>query len=82
MEIGAFKIDNSTFWKFSSVHFDNRLTFEYHMYELCKHGLTYSYSWFEEYYDYPLILRFSKFIEKLLRSFRIRRRPWKSSFTL
>ena len=31
MEIGAFKIDNSTFRKFLDVHFDNRLTFEYHM---------------------------------------------------
>ena len=33
---------------------------------ICKseHGLTYWYSWFKEYFNYPLILRFSKFIEK------------------
>ena len=31
MEISAFKIDNSTFEKFSGVHFGNRLTFDYHM---------------------------------------------------
>ena len=31
MEIGDFKIDNSNFQKFSGAHFDNRLTFEYHM---------------------------------------------------
>ena len=31
MEIGAFKIDNSTFPKFSGVHFDHILKFEYHM---------------------------------------------------
>ena len=31
MEIVDFKIDNSNFQKFSSAHFDNRLTFEYHM---------------------------------------------------
>ena len=30
-EIGAFKISNDNFQKFSGVHFDNRLTFEYHM---------------------------------------------------
>ena len=31
MEIGAFKIDNSTFPKFAGVHFDHILKFEYHM---------------------------------------------------
>ena len=31
MEIGAFKIDNSTFHRFSSLHFVNRLTLQYHM---------------------------------------------------
>ena len=30
MEID-FKIDNSNFQKFSDAHFNNRLTFEYHM---------------------------------------------------
>ena len=29
MEIGAFKIDN--FQNISGAHFDNRLTFEYHL---------------------------------------------------
>ena len=48
MEISEFKIDNNTFQKLSGAHFDNRLTFEYHMLELCKHGLTYWYSWFKE----------------------------------
>ena len=82
MKIGDFKIDNSNFQKFSGAHFDNRLIFEYHIYELCKHGLRYWYSWFKEYFNYLLILRFSKLIEKLFRSFRIRRKSWKSSFTL
>ena len=31
MEIGDFKIDNSNFQNFPGAHFDNRLTFEYHM---------------------------------------------------
>ena len=37
MEIGEFKIVNSTFQKFSGAHFDDRLKFEYHMKEICKH---------------------------------------------
>ena len=40
MEIGDFEMDNGNFQKFSGAHFDNRLLFEYHMYELSKHGLT------------------------------------------
>ena len=31
MEISVFKIDNSTFDKVSGIHFDDRLTFHYHM---------------------------------------------------
>ena len=30
MEISAFKINNSTFEKFSGVHFNNRPTFKYY----------------------------------------------------
>ena len=63
MEIGDFKIDNRNFQKFRGAHFDNRFPFQYF-----KHGLTYWYSRFKEYFNYPLILRFSKFIEKLMRS--------------
>ena len=31
MEIGDFKIDSSNFQTFIGDHFDNRLTFKYHM---------------------------------------------------
>ena len=31
MEIGDSKIDDSDSGKFSGAHFDNRLTFDYHM---------------------------------------------------
>ena len=51
MEIGAFKIDNSTFRKCSGIHFDNRLTFECNIKEFSKHGLPYWYSWFKEYFN-------------------------------
>ena len=36
MEIGDFKIENSAFEKLLGVHFDNRLTFDYHISGLCK----------------------------------------------
>ena len=36
MEIGHFKIENSTCEKLLGVTFDNRLTFDYHILGLCK----------------------------------------------
>ena len=36
MEIDDFRIENSTCGKFSGAHFDNRLTFDYHISELWK----------------------------------------------
>ena len=36
MEIGNFEIENSTCEKLLGVHFDNRLTFDYHISGLCK----------------------------------------------
>ena len=36
MEIGDFEIENSTCEKLLGVHFDNRLTFDYHISGLCK----------------------------------------------
>ena len=39
MEIGDFKIENSTVEKLLGVHFDNSLTFNYHISELCEKRL-------------------------------------------
>ena len=39
MEIGDFKIENSTVKKLLGVHFDNSLTFNYHISELCEKRL-------------------------------------------
>ena len=36
MEVGDFDIENSTCEKLLGVHFDNSVTFDYHMSELCK----------------------------------------------
>ena len=36
IEIGDFEIENSKFKKLLGVHFDNRLTFDYHISGLCK----------------------------------------------
>ena len=36
MEISDFEIENSTWEKHLEVHFNNRLTFEYHLSELCE----------------------------------------------
>ena len=36
MEIGNLEMDSSTFGKLLGVHFDNRLTFDYHISRLCK----------------------------------------------
>ena len=36
MEIGDFRIENSTCEKLLGVHFDNSLTFDYHISGLCK----------------------------------------------
>ena len=36
MEIRDFEIENSTLEKHLEVHFNNRLTFDYHLSELCE----------------------------------------------
>ena len=36
MEISDFEIESSTWEKHLEVHFNNRLTFEYHLSELCE----------------------------------------------
>ena len=36
IELDDYKIENSTCEKLLGVHFDNRLTFDYHISELCK----------------------------------------------
>ena len=36
MEISDFEIENSTCEKHLEVHFNNRLTFDYHLSELCE----------------------------------------------